>query len=80
MPNTTETRNFADEMSQYWIDSLIPPQYNQDLPHLLDFVFLDNETQLEAIYVMEGLEKPVQLAVVFDDDPFVNLSEIYHLI
>lgn len=74
VPNTNETVRFAEEMFDYWRESLVPVDVNEELLPSLEFVFLDNETQLESIYAMTDLAKPVQLAVVFDDDPFVNMS------
>lgn len=72
LPNTTETRSFADDMQKYWLDVSWPlPGNGPFLP--LGFIFLDTQEELESIYADKNLSIPVQLAVVFDGNPYTNL-------
>jgi len=74
-------KNFAQEMQDYWLrlpqisDSLLPRSP-------LDFVFLESELELELIYASSILDEedemsskypPIQLAIVFGDDPYTNM-------
>ncbi|XP_046440757.1 ABC-type organic anion transporter ABCA8-like [Daphnia pulex] len=73
VPNTSEIQNFADRMQDYWSELSWPgPGDGPFQP--LGFVFLETEKDLEAIYADKNLTIPVELAVVFDGDPSVNMS------
>lgn len=59
-------------MQEYWSELSWPlPGEGPFQP--LGFVFLETEKDLEAIYADKNLAIPVELAVVFDGDPFVNM-------
>ncbi len=73
LPNTTETHTFANLMKDYWNEISWPLPGNGGPFEPLRFVFLDTEEQLLAIYADKELEIPVELAIVFDGDPFVNM-------
>ncbi len=73
LPNTTETRKFTDLMQDYWSEISWPFPGNGGPFKPLGFVFLDTEQELEAIYADKQLAIPVELAVVFDGNPFVDM-------
>lgn len=75
VPNSTETRNFADEMQKYWSKVNWPlPGNGPFVP--LGFAFLNTENELEAAYADKNISIPVQLAIVFEGNPSEELSVI----
>nr|QST14978.1 ABCA5 protein [Diaphanosoma celebensis] len=72
VPNNSDTRQFADEMNEHWL-ALVPPPFSS-LIRDLNFVFLDSEDQLEQVYFEDPSNTGVHLAVIFDEDPWQNMS------
>lgn len=60
-------------MQNYWseISSPLPGIGGPFKP--IRFAFLERNEDLEAIYANKELEIPVELAIIFDGDPFVNM-------
>lgn len=78
VPDTEEVQKFAREsMQDYWsqVYHLTDNPSAPGLPYLpLEFVFLKTEEELELLYAdEEGGHVPVQLAVIFNDDPYQNM-------
>lgn len=74
LPNTTETHRFTELMQDYWSEISWPlPGIGGGPFQPIGFIFLDTEEELLAIYADKELAIPVELAIIFDGDPFVNM-------
>lgn len=73
LPDTNETRSFTNDMQKYWLDISwpLPAGNGPFLP--LGFSFLETQNQLESIYADKNLSIPIELAIVFDGNPYTDL-------
>lgn len=74
VPDTPETRSFADHMQEYWSSQTNLPLPGQGPFLPLNFVFLETEEELVAIYANDTLAVPVKLAILFDGNPLLEMS------
>ena len=72
LPNNSQTRQFAQEMNKNWLQWDLPPPLSFNFRDL-QFIFLEDEDQLEAVYFDDPTNKGVHLAIVLDPDPFQNM-------
>ena len=77
---STEVREFAQAMQDYWNRThLIDNELNFFRFESLNFEFLDTDEDLERVYYDEESKlPPIELAVVFDGNPFENMFVKYY--